>query len=218
LLETRIDDWDPPSGPCGPREDVGCGSSPRSLSPVTDIWRPVSPVERLRLSVSRRCVRLHERLQISFGSRSEAGLRRFRLRLSGEASQPGLCAPAGALPPDLARTLLRCGCIRPISARSASPLSVGDRWPCATGLASYPSSCVFIPCGRHPFRCLPPGSDLIAFPWSSPGFSSRRLPFGSLNPRRPVSLFTLRLRHRTVAAAFVLVQHRWMADHHTGSQ
>jgi len=138
--------------------------------------------------------------------------------LSGEASQPGLRAPAGALPPDPVRMPLRYGFIRSTSARSASPLSVDDRWPCATGLASYPSSCVLISLGRHPFRCLPHGSDLVAAPWSSPDSSSRRLPSGSLNPRRPVSFFPFRLRHRLVAAACVLVQHRWMADHHTGSQ
>jgi hypothetical protein len=89
------------------------------------------------------------------------------------------------------------------SARSAPPLSVNGRWPRATGLASYPSSCVLISFGRRPFRRLPLVSDLIAFPRSSPGLSSRRLPFGSLNPRRPVSLFPSRLRHRQVSAAFL---------------
>jgi hypothetical protein len=88
-----------------------------------------------------------------------------------------------------------------ISARSAPPLSVNGRWPCATGLASYPSSCLSISFGRHPFRCLPLGSDLIAAAWSSPGLSSRRLPLAALNPRRPGSLFPSRLRHRQVSAA-----------------
>jgi hypothetical protein len=37
--------------------------------------------------------------------------------LSGEASQPGLHAPAGALPPDPVRMLLRFGCIRSLLPR-----------------------------------------------------------------------------------------------------
>jgi hypothetical protein len=77
-----------------------------------------------------------------FRPRSGTCLRCFHRRLSGEASQPGLHAPAGALPPNPVRMLLRFGCIRSTSARSASRLSVSDRWPCATGLASYPSSCI----------------------------------------------------------------------------
>ena len=77
-----------------------------------------------------------------FRPRSGACHRCFHLRPSGEASQPGLHAPAGTLPPNPGRMLLRFGCIRSTSARSASRLSVSDRWPCATGLASYPSSCI----------------------------------------------------------------------------
>ena len=50
-----------PAGP-EPGEKMGLGSSPRSLSPNTGIWRPASPVECRWLSVSRRCTGLHERL------------------------------------------------------------------------------------------------------------------------------------------------------------
>jgi hypothetical protein len=56
-------------------------------------------------------------LQIGPGSRSGACPRRFRLRLSGEASQPGLRAPAGTLPPDPVRMVLRFGPIRSLYPR-----------------------------------------------------------------------------------------------------
>jgi hypothetical protein len=64
--------------------------------------------------------------------------------------------------------LLRFGRIRSFSRKVGTPLS-RDRLPCATGLASYPSSCFFISCRRRPFRHLPLDSDLVALPQSSPG-------------------------------------------------
>jgi hypothetical protein len=96
-----------------------------------------------------------------FRPRSGACHRCFHLRPSGEASQPGLRAPAGTLTPNPARTLLRFGCVRSTSARSASRLSVGDRWPCATGLASYPSSCVHHLNRTTPFS-VPPAARILS--------------------------------------------------------
>jgi hypothetical protein len=152
-----------------------------------------------------------------FRPRSGACHRCFHLRPSGEASQPGLRAPAGTLTPNPARTLLRFGCVRSTSARSASRLSVGDRWPCATGLASYPSSCIHHLNRTTPFS-VPPVARILSR-LRGHRRVSRRLPLGSLNPRRPASLFTRRLRHRKDSAASIqFVQNRWMADHHTGSQ
>ena len=58
-----------------PGEKMGLGSSPRSLSPNTGIWRPASPVECRWLSVSRRYAGLHERLQsISAPQRSRPAM------------------------------------------------------------------------------------------------------------------------------------------------
>jgi len=152
-----------------------------------------------------------------FGPTAEPAIGVGHLRPSGEASQPGHHAPAGTLSPNPARTLLRFGRVRPTSARSASRLSVGDRWPCATGLASYPSSCVHHLKRTTPFS-VPPAARILSRLRGHRRFA-RRLPLGSLNPRRPVSLFTRRLRHRKDAAASIqFVQNRWMADHHTGSQ
>jgi hypothetical protein len=76
-----------------------------------------------------------------FRPRSGACFRCFHLRLSGETSQLGLHAPAGAFPPNPVRIFLRFRYIRPFSRKVGIPHS-RDRWPCATGLASYPSSCL----------------------------------------------------------------------------
>jgi hypothetical protein len=76
-----------------------------------------------------------------FRPRSGACFRCFHLLLSGETSQLGLHAPAGALPPNPDRIPLRFGCIQTFSRKVGTPHS-RDRWPCATGLASYPSSCL----------------------------------------------------------------------------
>ena len=71
-----------------PVEKMGLGSSPRSLSPNTDIWRPASPVECRWLSVSRRCAGLLRTIAFRFGSAAEpAG--GITTSLSGETSQPG---------------------------------------------------------------------------------------------------------------------------------
>jgi hypothetical protein len=139
---------------------------------------------------------------------------------SGEASQPGLSAPAGALPPDPVRNPLRFGWFRstlPQGRHRAFRPAVVGRAP--RGLPLTPPVAFSSRSDDAVFRRLPSVSDLIAPPRSSPGFASRRLPIGSLTPRRPVSFFPYRLRHRQVVAAVLLfVQHRWMADHHTGSQ
>jgi hypothetical protein len=84
-----------------------------------------------------------------FRPRSGACFRCFHLRLSGETSQLGLHAPAGALPPNPVRIPLRFGCIRTFSRKVGTPHS-RDRCPCATGLASYPSSCL----SSHPDDAL----------------------------------------------------------------
>jgi len=96
-----------------------------------------------------------------FRPRSGACHRCCHLRPSGEASQPGHHAPAGTLTPNPVRTLLRFGCVRSTSARSASRLSVDDRWPCATGLASYPSSCIHHLNRTTPFS-VPPVARILS--------------------------------------------------------
>jgi hypothetical protein len=128
-------------------EFKGGGSSPRSLSPITDIWRSVSPVECLRLSVSRRCVGLHGQLQtVPAPQRSRPPRDSARIGgLSGEASGPGprcTCRHTSAKPGRLAFAVGSAN--RPSSAGSAPRACARDRWPHATGLASYPSSCVFV--------------------------------------------------------------------------
>jgi hypothetical protein len=118
--------------------------------------------------------------------------------LSGEASQPGSCAPAGTLPPNPAGTLLRSvasgplpqGRHRMFQSRSFALRHGSCLLPLKLRSLSQADEAVF-----GPSRC----SDLIASPWSSP--ASRRLPLGSLNPRRSPSLFTCRLRHRQDSAA-----------------
>ena len=71
-------------------EKMGLGSSPRSLSPITGIWRPASPVECCWLSVSRRCAGLHERLHsVPVPQRNRLTVQApstYRVRLLGPAS------------------------------------------------------------------------------------------------------------------------------------
>jgi hypothetical protein len=123
-------------------------------------------------------------------------------RPSGEASQPGLHAPAGALSPNQARTLLRFGRIRSIFPQGRHRAFRSAAVGLAPRVLPLTPQVAFHLFQTTPFAVPPVSSDLIAHPWSSPGFSSRRLPLGSLIPRRPVSLFPSRLRHRQVAAAF----------------
>jgi len=117
---------------------------------------------------------------------------------SGEASQPGTRAPAGTLPPNPVRTPLRSvasgplpqGRHRMLRSRSFALRHGSCLLPLKLRSSSQADEAVF-----GPSRC----SDLIASPWSSP--VSRRLPLGSLNPRRSPSLFTRRLRHQRDSAA-----------------
>jgi hypothetical protein len=67
---------------------------------------------------------------------------------------PVFHAPAGALPPNPVRMHLRT--MHPIHFRKVGIGPFGlDRLPCATGLVSYPSSCLPFSRGRRRFRCLP---------------------------------------------------------------
>jgi len=146
-----------------------------------------------------------------FRPRSGACFRCRHLRLSGEASQPGFHAPAGALLPDPARTPLRFGCIRPSTARSAS------RFRGIVGLA--PRVLPLTPqVAFHLIRTTPFATPPVRFGSYCalaviPGPFSRSLPLGTLNPRMSVSFFPTRLRHRAVAAAiFRFVQNRRITD------
>jgi hypothetical protein len=90
-----------------------------------------------------------------FRPRSGACQGCFHLRPSGEASQPGLRAPAGTLAPDPARTLLRLVV--------SGPLPQGrhrEFWSTIVGLAPRvlpltPQVAFIISIGRPRFRCLP---------------------------------------------------------------
>jgi hypothetical protein len=141
---------------------MGCGSSPRSLSPATDIWRPAPPVECRRLSVSRRCAGLHGRLQAApTPQRSRPSVSppwAFRVRLLS----PGF-AHLPARPPGPGSDAVENGCIRSTDRKVGIGPSGPDRWPCATGLASYPSSCVSFLVRTTPFSAPPAIRILLRF-------------------------------------------------------
>jgi hypothetical protein len=153
----------------------------------------------------------------AFRPRSGAGRRCHHHRRSGETSQPGIHTPAGALRPDPVRMRSENECIVAFSARSASDVSGHDRWPHATGLVSYPSSCVFsLSSRRSRFGDLPPiGSYCVSAVIAGLPAPSHRIA-QSATVHFPFSLSgcDAGLMQRPV----LFVQNRRIADHHTGSQ
>jgi hypothetical protein len=177
---------------------MGYGSSPRSLSPITGIWRPASPVECRWLSVSRRCAGPARTIANRFGPAAEPAVGVATADLSGETSQLAVHTPAGALPPNPARTHLRTSASGPLPQGRHRILSVT-----IVGLAprvlsltpqvvfsTQPDDAVF-DASRH--------SDFIALPRSSPfpAPSNRIAQSAIIHP-----LFTPRLRRRNDLAAF----------------
>jgi hypothetical protein len=144
----------------------GGGSSPRSLSPSTGIWRSASPVE-CRLAASsptlRRSCTDHED-RCGFVAKPATAVVTPRCGLPGEASGPGRTACLRACgPPDRVTSRLRNQAPR----RDRRPqgrhqTGLPGRWPCATGLASYPLKLrSFLQAGEHRFGPRP-RSDIIA--------------------------------------------------------
>jgi len=177
---------------------VGCGSSPRSLSPATDIWRPASPVECGRLSVSRRCAGLHGRLQAAPApQRSRPSVsppRAFRVRLlsPGFAHLPVRSAGPGS-------DAIENG-MHPIHSPQGRHRTVRSR-----SLALRHGSCLLPLELRFNSRSddvvfdASRDSDVIAIRWSSPVFPapSNRIAHSAMDR----SFFTLRLRDRRDSAA-----------------
>jgi len=94
--------------------------------------------------------------------------------------------------------------MRPLHFRKVGTgFSGHGRWPCATGLASYPSCYLCLSGGRPRFRDLPRfGSYRAAAVIAGlPAPSSR-----SAHSAMVRSLFTIRLRHRIDAAAVLFVR------------
>jgi hypothetical protein len=163
------------------------------------------PSSSARLPVSRRCTGLHGRCRPS-RPRSGAGRRGFYapsrrrcwVRLLGQVHRTS----ADARHLDQAGLRLQIGSrSRPLSARSApGEINRHGRWPCATGLASYPSSCVrFLfckqviammgaPCNRS-LLCTPP------WPPSSGGSARATHSVTACPP------CAFRLRHRNLSTA-----------------
>ena len=69
-----------------PWRRVRCGSSPRSLSPNTDIWRPTPPVEFRWLSVPRRYAGLQGQSAFPYGPVAEPACDVAITGISGETS------------------------------------------------------------------------------------------------------------------------------------
>jgi hypothetical protein len=105
--------------------------------------------------------------------------------------------PAGALPPNRVRMHLRT--LHPIHFRKVGIGPSGhDRLPCATGLASYPSSCLLFSRGRPRFRCLP----LLGSYRASAVIAGHPAPsYRITQSAMTLPFFTFRLRHRNVSTA-----------------
>ena len=175
---------------------MGYGSSPRSLSPTTGIWRPASPVEGCWLSVSRRYDGLHERMQsLSGPQRTRPAVSpppTYWVRLLSSTST----TPAGACPSNPVKDASENECIlrhfrevgiKDVAANSRVSVIVGltPRVLSLTPQVAFPFSAgrLFLS-GR-----ASQGSDVIADPESSP--ASRRLLGRSLNPRCSIPLLLL---------------------------
>ena len=188
-------------------EKMGLGSSPRSLSPITGIWRPASPVECCWLSVSRRCAGLHERLQsLSSPQRDRPTASppsTYRVRLLSPAFQrlPALVCQTWS------KMLLRTSASLANSARSASV--PGCKQPAPRIVCLAPRVLSLNPQVAFPFSLGRPRSF-----WSEPPndrmlscFRARHRPPGTFATDHsirgvPFPLFSFRLRHRTDVAAF----------------
>jgi len=137
-----------------PLKKMGSGNSPRSLSPLTGIWRPASPVEGCWLSVSRRYVGLHERCN-PFRPRSGTGLRCHHRGHSGETSQLGSHTPAGVLIPNPVRMPLRIAASNPLPQGRHRCLSAPIVGLAPRVLSLIPQVAFSFSGGRPRFRDLP---------------------------------------------------------------
>jgi hypothetical protein len=195
---------------------VGCGSSPRSLSPMTGIWRPFV-TRRVMLAASFPTLRLPAwTCADRFRPRSGACHRCFHLKPSGEASQPGLRVPAGTFPPDPVRTLLRFVVSGPLPQGRHRAFRSAIVGLAPRVLPLIPQVAFHFSAGRPRFRCLPMlGSycvsvviaGLPAPPSRITHSATARIPF-------PLPVAT----PEGFSGFYQFVQNRWMADHHTGSQ
>jgi hypothetical protein len=193
---------------------MGSGNSPRSLSPITGIWRPVPPVACRWLPVSRRCAESAWTFAIRFGPAAEPALGVTTAGVSGETSQPVVRPPAGALPPDPVGTHLRSvspNHFRKVGIEAFRPRSLALRHgscllPLKLPFSSQPDDAVF-DASRH--------SDLIAAPRSSPCLAPSNRIAHSVTIH---SVFTSRVRRRNDLAAVVFVHDRRTVDPHPGSQ
>jgi len=190
-----------------PVKKMGHGSSPHSLSPITGIGRRPHPSSGSPAASFPTLRRSAWTIAGPFRPRSGAGPRCRHQGRSGEASQPGSRAPAGTRSPNPDRSASEMRCIRSTRRKVGIP-PLRDRWPCATGLASYPSSCLFV-------------LRRTAIPDFSPGPPARWILLRGRGQRRPfrrlplsvsrtaqsatiASCFASRLRDRIAMAALIL--------------
>jgi hypothetical protein len=133
------------------------------------IWRPVSLVACRWLPVSRRCAGPARTIANRFGPAAEPATGVTTDDVLGETSQPGVRTPAGALPPDPVRTLLRTSVSGPLPQGRHRILSVTIVGLAPRVLPLTPQVVFFVSAGRRRFRRLPSfgsyrASAVIAFP------------------------------------------------------
>lgn len=176
------------------------GSSPRSLSPITDIWRPTSPVECRWLSVPRRYVGRHGHCALPCGPAAEPADGVTTAGVSGETSQPGDQPPAGGWSSDPDWKHLRM--------KSSSPLAEGRHRSFRITVVGLPPRVLsLIPQvtlssqADDSFRNLPLFGPYCA---SVVIAGLPAPPWRGAHSARILSVFTFRLRHRIVSAADLL--------------
>jgi hypothetical protein len=150
---------------------VRCGSSPRSLSSITDIWRPTPPVECCWLSVPRRCGGLQERLQsVPASQRGQPAVSPPRT-VSGETSQPGFPRTCRCVLSEPGPDAFEIGCIRSDLPQVGTGVLADPVVGLGRRVLSLTPQVTFLVLMR-PTSCWEAyrASDFIAPPWSSPGF------------------------------------------------
>ncbi len=198
----------------------GVGARHALFPRLTDIGRPMPPVECHRLPVPRRRARLRRTIRLLSGSAAEPADGVTTIGFSGETSWPDFRAPAGAPvsgPLDMTDPA-EYGVCPPFGFSEVGIPPARDRLPRNTGLVSYPSRCVLHLRRTTPFPEPPAPSDLID---PARGHRlARRLPSSGLNPRWAAPFSSLPVATPGGLCGLLRLSSigRGILSHHTGSQ
>jgi hypothetical protein len=170
---------------------------------LTDIWRPIPPVECHWLPVPRRCAKRHERLSCFLSAPQRSRPRCHHRCFSGETSLPGVANLPIRTFHTLASTPSESWEFPPFVPRSASGVSARIVCPGSRVLSLNPHVVFICSDGRLGFSTSPSAfSDFIAPLRSSP--IARHLPLPGSFRDVWSSLFAFRLRPRSDSMALLI--------------